>query len=122
MNPQVITLFEGTRNAKVPTTITLDVEVLEALQEIEDRYKQTRSAVVNRLLTHILLEQKEEKKPIKRGPRGSKTQRAKRNARIIAMREQGYTNAQIAAQMDLSPEYIRQIATNFEKNQKDADE
>jgi len=122
MNPQVITLFEGTRNAKVPTTITLDVEVLEALQEIEDRYKQTRSAVVNRLLTHILLEQKEEKKPIKRGPRGSKTQRAKRNARIIAMREQGYTNAQIAAQMDLSPEYIRQIATNFEKTQKDADE
>lgn len=62
------------------------------------------------------------KTPKKRGPYASKTQRAERNARIIAMREQGYSNAQIAAQMDLSPEYIRQIATNFEKTQKDADD
>src|SRR6476646_5197556 len=49
------------------------------------------------------------KKPKKRGPYASKTQRAERNARIIAMFEQGYTYAQIAAQMTLSPEYIRQI-------------
>ena len=61
-------------------------------------------------------------KPKKRGPYASKSQREVRNARIIAMREQGYSNAQIAAQMDLSPKYIRQIATNFEKTQKDADE
>jgi len=62
--------------------------------------------------------------PIKKAPKkgtrlGSKKQRDERNLIIYGMHTQGMTFAQIAAKMNLSPEYIRQIV-NLKKTENDA--
>jgi len=119
MNPDIAAIFEKKVNAKINTAVALDSEVVDALDEVSKAYSQSRSDVVNHLLRHILLEQKEKKTPVKRGPRGSKEQRHNRNAMIYGMHAQGMTNAQIAEKVNLSAEHIRQIV-NKKKDENDA--
>jgi Mor family transcriptional regulator len=125
MNTTIAEIF-GEKNgpAKYNTSISMDSDILAALDELATKYKVTRSDAVNRILRHSLFEENQLSVRTPRKPKDGKkhmprAKRHERNMKMVELSANGYSYAQISRQFGLSQEYVRQIIINYKASLED---